>query len=153
MAEFAYQVEPYEQAIEGMRLLYQEHWEEVALDKGAIRLNPDYAKYSALAKAGILNVVTARVSGELIGYHISMVWPHIHYADSLTAFTDIFFLKREYRKGTGAGVRLLKFMEKSLRERGVQKIYMGTKLLHDIGPLLERLGYKAIERIYTKVLS
>ena len=134
-----------------MRLLYLEHWEEVALNKDAIPLKMDYGRYNKLDDAGALHVVTARNDGELIGYHMSMVWTHMHYADSLTAFTDIFFLRKEYRKGTGAGIKLFKFMINSLRERGVQRIYMGTKLSLDIGPILERLGFKAIERIYTLV--
>lgn len=153
MSSFTFQVEQYSDVIEEMKGLYQEHWEEIALDKDVIKLNMDYETYDQMAQAGKIHVVTARADGKLIGYHMSMVSGHLHYKQSLTAFTDIFFLKKEFRKGTGAGYAMLKLMVSSLRERGVQKIYMGTKLHMDIGPLLERLKFKPIERLYTLVLE
>lgn len=147
-----YQVEKYSLVIEEMKELYEYHWEEIAGDKDIIKLKPNYKAYLNMDSLGILNLVTVRDGDKLVGYHLSMVYPHLHYTDSLTAFTDIFFLKKEYRKGR-VGITLFKFMEKTLQERGVQKIYMGTKLSLDIGKLLERLGYTPIERLYTKILK
>ena len=46
----------------------------------------------------------------------------------------------------------LKYMEQSLKEIGVQKIYMGTKLHMDISPILTHLGYKQIEKSFAKVI-
>jgi len=133
-----------------MQEMYPEHWAEIALDKDAIKLDPDYEKYRAMAEAGILHLVTARCDGRLVGYHLSMIYPHMHYRKSLTCFTDVFYLKPEYRVGM-IGYKMLKFFRDSVKARGVQKIYMGTKLSHDIGPLLLRLGFNPIERIYTLV--
>ena len=147
-----YQVEQYNSAIDEMKELYLDHWEEIAGDKDIIKLNPNYELYTQMAKLGFIHLVTVRDEECLVGYHLSLVYPHMHYKDSLTAFTDIFFLKKEYRKGR-IGINLFKYMEHSLRAKGVQKIYMGTKLKHDIGNLLERLGYTPIERLYTKILK
>lgn len=144
-------VEPYGQTIAEMRELYREHWEEIAIDKDAIALEPDYESYADMDARGILHLVTARASGALVGYHLSMIRGHLHYKSSITCFTDIFYLKPAYRVGM-TGYRMLKFFRDSVKSRGVQKIYMGTKLAHDIGPLLERLGFKPIERLYTMVL-
>jgi hypothetical protein len=146
-----YQVEKFEDIYLDIQQIFDDHWEEVALDKESIKLNPDYDKYILLSKTGILHMVTAREYGKIIGYHISVIYPHIHYKDSLTCFTDIFFVVKEKRKGF-TGIKLLKFMEESVKAKGVQKIYMGTKLHIDISLLLERLNYKQIEKIFTKVI-
>lgn len=137
-----------------LKQLFSDHWEEIARDKEIIKLNPDYKKYQALDKAGVLQVVTVRTSEEqeLVGYHVSLIHSHLHYSDSLTAFTDIFFLKQEYRKGR-TGIKLFQFVEKCLKQKGVQKIYMGTKLHLDISNILEYLGYTPIEKIYTKLIG
>lgn len=145
-----YGVESYIDALPELKAIYPEHWAEIALDKAAIPLDPDYDAYERMAFAGILHLVTARKGGELVGYHLSMIHGHMHYRTSRTCFTDIFYLKPAYRTGM-VGYKLLRFFRDSVQGMGVQKIYMGTKLAHDIGPLLERLGFKPIERIYTMV--
>lgn len=147
-----YQVEKYHEVDKEIHALWYEHWEEVALNKDVIPLDPDYETYTKLSLANILHLVTVREDGNVIGYHIALVYPHMHYKSSLTCFTDIFFIKKEKRKGF-VGIKLLKFMEESVKERGVQKIYMGCKLHIDIGPVLEHLGYKQIEKIFTKVIQ
>lgn len=145
-------VEDYLDVLPELMEIYPEHWAEIALDKEAIKLDPDYPAYERMARAGILHVVTARVRGALVGYHLSMIHPHLHYRQSMTAFTDIFYLRKPYRAGM-TGYKMLKFFRDSVRERGVQKVYMGTKLALDLGPLLARLGFKPIERLYTMVFK
>lgn len=151
-ARVQYAVEPYGDAIAEMRELYHEHWQEIALDKDEIKLEPDYAKYAALAAVNILHLVTARIDGKIIGYHMSLIYPHLHYKSSLTCFTDVFYVKPEFRLGM-IGYNLLKFFRDSVKAKGVQKVYMNTKLSHDIDILLRRLGFKAIERVYTMVFK
>jgi predicted acetyltransferase len=146
-----YQVEKLENMLPEIKLLLDAHWEEVALDKDVIKLNPDYDKYLELSYKDILHCVTVREDGQMVGYHLSFIMPHLHYKDSLTAFTDIFFLRKDKRKGT-IGIKLLKFMEQSLKEKNVQKIYMGTKLHIDISPILTHLGYRQIEKSFAKVI-
>jgi len=146
-----YQVEEARDIVDEIKVLLTDHWEEVALDKSVIKLNPDYDRYVKMGEEGTLHIVTVREDNELVGYHLSFIMPHIHYKDSMTAFTDIFFLRKDKRKGT-VGIKLLKFMEQSLKARGIQKIYMGTKTHIDISVILEHLGYKHIEKIYTKVI-
>ena len=61
--------------------------------------NPDYDKYLEMDKAGITHTVTAREDGKIIGYHVSFIMPHLHYKQSKTCFTDIYFISKEHRKG------------------------------------------------------
>src|SRR5215469_12725938 len=105
-----FQVERYSDVLPELKAIIGLHWEEIALLKDKIKLDPDYDRYLALEESGVLHVITIRENGELIGYHIAFVTPHMHYKGDLMCFTDIFFLKKEYRKGL-AGAKLLKFVE------------------------------------------
>lgn len=144
-----YQLERWQDAESEMAEHFSAHCAEVGADPGRFTLSPDYAMFRALQDSGNLAVITARDDGRLVGYHVSLVRRHMHY-DSLTAYTDIFYIAPPYRKGM-IGVKLFKAAEDVLTAMGVERIYTGTKLKLDIGPILERLGYNAIERLYTKV--
>lgn len=146
-----YQVEQYPDIIEEMKGLFDAHWAEIASDRDAIKLNPKYDSYMNMHLAGLLHMVTARENGVMVGYLVSFVNTHLHYADCLTAHWDIYYISPSHRKGM-VGIKLFTFSEKALIERGVQKIYAHTKIKNDIGTLLERLGYSPCERIYTKLV-
>ena len=149
-----YQVESYLDVLPELKAIYPEHYKELAANKELVKLNPDYDKYEALAKANLLHLVTVRKDNELIGYHLSVISPHLHYMNSLTCFTDIFLVRKQFRKEENGfiGLKLFKKLEESVKERGVQRIYMGTKLSLDISPILKRLGYSPIEQLFTKEL-
>lgn len=147
-----YGVEPYLGAKKEAQELMLLHFEEVATNKDSFKLNMDDESYEDAEEIHNLHAVTCRKDGKLIGYHVSFVRPHLHYKDSLTAYVDLFFIHPEHRKGR-VGINLFKYAEKTLWHRGVQRIYMPTKLKLDVGALFERLGFTAIERVYTKVRS
>ena len=155
-----YAVEPYSTAFEEARELLVEHWEEIALNKDKIRLAIDEDRYRDLAEKGILHIVTVRDAniqkwaydpGKLIGYHVALIVPHLHYKNDLHGFTDIFFIHPDYRKGR-IGINLFKFVEKSMKERGVVKLMTAVKLHLDVGRIFERLGWTPIERLYSKII-
>lgn len=145
-------VEPWSQCFTEMSALWDEHWEEVAIDRDVIKLDPDLAQYAELERSGSLHVVVAREAGQIVGYHISIVRPHLHYRTSLSAFTDVYFLRKSHRQGM-TGVRLIKEAEATLAARGVQKMFTGTKLHLDMGPIFERLGWTPTETCFTKVIG
>lgn len=146
-----YQVEPASALIEEIKPLLEAHYEEIARHKNKIALNPDYERYAELDRLGMVHAVTVRDSGKLVGYYISFVVPHLHYKDHLMSLNDIVYLSPVYRKGFTA-IRMFKFAEHNLRGKGVTKIHINMKLAHDFGPVLERIGYVEIERIYEKML-
>lgn len=146
--EFA--VEAWSSALPEMQRLFDAHWQEVALNRDAIKLDIDYELYARCERDEELHLVTARDDGWLVGYHLSVIRPHPHYRSTLHCTTDVFYLRPEYRKGM-TGYKLLKFFLDSVRARGVKKIFMGTKMAIDIDPLLKRLGFTPIERIYGMV--
>jgi GNAT superfamily N-acetyltransferase len=147
MVTFA--VEPWAQFQLEAEPLWARHWEEIALDKDAIKLKIDYRAYDQMDAMGMVHVVVARDAGQIIGYHLSFVRAHFHYADSLTAYTDVFWIAPECRKGR-VGIALFQFVEKTLKARGVERMFSACKLHKDVGKLFERLGWKETERLFTK---
>lgn len=144
-----YQVEAMHQCVDDMAELWDLHWNEIALDKDKVPLDPDIETFAMLESTGQLVIVTVRDDARLVGYHISLVRQHLHYKSSLTAYVDMYFLHPDYRGGL-AGFKMFKFVEDVLRQRGVDRIYSGTKLHKDMGRLFERLGYNETERLFVK---
>jgi len=126
------------------------HYEELCVTKD-YELEPDYVAYDNLYKAGCLRAVTCRSDGELIGYIIFIVQPHLHYRSCITAFEDLYYVKKEYRKGR-TGIKLFQYAEKALKDGGVNRIIMHTKIHQDHSRLFEYLGYKNTDKLFTKLL-
>lgn len=133
--------------------LMHRHWEEIAIDREQIKLGLNVQKYQEMDDNNILHILAARENGALAGYYMAFLLPHVHYQDAgLMAFTDIYFLAPEHRRGSN-GVQLFIEAEKSLRDKGVTKAYLSTKIHHDNGPIFEALGWNASDRVYTKLLG
>lgn len=145
----SFQVENWEDVKAEAAPLWIPHYEEVGQNKVKMQLNPDIAKVDAFNAHGMWHVVTARKNGELVGYHASFVDTMVHYKHILAGIADLYWLREDCRKGM-IGVMLFKEVERTLRGRGVQILYDSTKLYLDHGKIFEHLGYKAIERKYSK---
>jgi GNAT superfamily N-acetyltransferase len=147
-----YQVEKWRDALPEMEPILVQHWHEIALGHDKVPLDIGRDKYQELCDSGVLQVITARDSGALVGYHVAMVTPHLHYMSTPHCITDVYFVQPEYRKGF-TGIRLLKKVEEEAKARGVKKLITGTKLHLDMGRVFERLGYTETERTYTKYIG
>lgn len=132
--------------------LIVEHWEEIAVNKEKIKLNPDWEAYQELEDHGRLKIFTARSSGKLVGYFVVFINRHIHYKDHIFAVNDIIFLNKDYRKGS-AGIKLIKFAESCLKEDGVSVILLNSKVHKPFDPIMERLGFRLTERVYSKYIG
>jgi len=149
-----YQVEPlFPDAIEEMKSLFEAHREDVGHRKPgegpAWELNPDYDRYRSLFDAGVLHLCTARDDdNKIIGYYLNIMMNLLHYKHVKAAVSDIFFILPEYRKGR-VGIALFKFMIEAVRQSGAQVIKSHCKSYHDIGPMVERMGFFEIERVYS----
>lgn len=137
--------------IEELKGILPEHYDELCVTKD-FPLMPDYEAYGRLCIAGMLKCITCRIDGALVGYAIFIVQPHLHYKSCKTAFEDIYFLKKEFRKGR-TGIRLFKHAESILKRDGVARIIMHTKIHMDNSRLFEYLGYKLTDKLFTKILS
>lgn len=147
-----YQVEDWADCWQEMSALWQAHYEEVALNRDKITLNPDMETYAALNAAGQLHVVVVRKDARIIGYHIAIVRPHLHYRQSLSAYSDVYYIDPAHRKGR-VGVKLFTETERLLKQRGVERFYTGTKMSKDMSRIFEHLGFKEVERQHCKYIG
>lgn len=147
-----YQVESFKAALPELEELFPAHYEEMALDKNKVKPQADVERYIGLEEAGMLHLVTARVNEKLVGYFVWFVLGHIHYRDSgLMGYVDMYFVVPEYRNGIGG--KLLIFSEHTLRDKGVRKLYLSTKLHQDHDLLFRNLGFRPTDRLYTKYIG
>lgn len=146
-----FQAETLAQARPDGEPLLRRHWLEIAhyLD---IPYAPQWSMYEALEAAGKLRIFTARLGGDLVGYSVFIVAHGLHYGTSLEAREDVLFLVPEQRRGR-IGLKLIQFSDEMLKAEGAQVVVRHVKFAHDFGPLLERIGYEPIDRIYGKRLD
>jgi GNAT superfamily N-acetyltransferase len=149
----AYQLEPMTAVLPEIQPLLEKHWQEIAHFKD-IPLSPNWPLYVGADQRGNLRIFTARIDGELVGYSVHFVGPGVHYSTSLQAQEDLVFVTPEHRKGrVGAG--LIQFADSHLAAEGCQTCSRHVKTAPelDFGPLLERLGYEPVDRIFIKRLD
>lgn len=135
-----------------IRPLIQKHWEDIALNKDKIKLNPDWDAYHDLEQKGMLKAFTAREGDKLVGYFVVVVQRNLHYKDHLFASNDIVFLHPDYRKGR-TGIKLIQFAEKCLKEDGVSVLSINTKVHKPFDNLMQFLKFSLVERIYSKYIG
>lgn len=144
--------ETMEEVVGEIQPLLLKHWQEIAHYQD-IALDPDYGRYAAMERSGVLRIFTARDSGTLVGYGIFCVAPGLHYRQSKQAVCDILFVDPEHRRGLGVASALLRHCESALNLEEVQVVYHRTKAAHDFGNLLERLGYELVDRTFARRLD
>lgn len=145
-------IESFTERLPELEPLLPLHYEELALDKGSVPLDPDFDIYRAKEAQGGLLFVTLRKQGELVGYFIGFIAPGLHYRTCLTCQMDIFYVHPDHR-GVGAGAQLFQAVERELRRRKVQRWYVGGKAHSDVTWLFERLGFAPADVYYSKMLD
>lgn len=137
---------------EDIKPLLIEHWELVALNKGMIKLNPNWEEYARLDAAGKLRIFTARNKGKLVGYCILLIGHSIHYRDHIFANNDVVFVLPEHRSGA-TGYHLIKFAEDYCIDNNVSLLNINTKVHIPFDSLMLGMRFDLIERIYSKYLK
>lgn len=145
-------VESLEENLSYLKPLLPIHYQELALNQDKVPLSPQFDKYIAAEKRGELIFVALREAGEIVGYFIGFIAPGLHYSTCLTCQMDIFYVLPEHR-GSAAGYQLFKFVEQQLKSRGVQRMFVGSKMHKDASWLFEKLGYTPVETYYSAWLG
>jgi len=135
-----------------LKVVLQDHWEEIAMYRDKIKFSPDYNRYWEAANHGCLHIVTVRDDEEIIGYFISFISPHVHYQNDRFAVNDILYIKKEYR-GTTVAYRMFKFAEKELKKAGASVFIVSMKADFPFERLCESLGMSKHEITYSKYLG
>jgi GNAT superfamily N-acetyltransferase len=150
--------EPYFSFISDADALLKMHYAELTLHKELVQLAPMHERYARLESDGKLEVYTARLEGELVGYSLFVVDRHIHYRDLLVASNDVLYLRPECRRGV-AGIRLIRYSEEMLAKRGVDKVFWHIKFNREPGDkkdfraIMHRMGYSDEEVVVGKILK
>lgn len=132
--------------------LFPLHFEELALNKDKVPLDPQYNVYLERDRRGEVLFVALREAGELVGYFVGFIAPGLHYRTCLTCTMDIFYVHPDKRGGR-AGIKLFKFVEQELKRRGVQRWFVGSKCHKDASWLFEHLEFQKVEVYYSKWLG
>lgn len=145
-------VERYSQVNEDIKELIKLHYDEIAVNKEDIPLDPDWDRYKLLDDKGLIMIITARDEGKLVGYSIFFISNHLHYKSTVYANNDLLYLHPDYRKGL-TGIKLIKTSEIYLKQRGVAKIMWHIKFNKDFRILLHRFGYVDEDVIVGKIIK
>jgi len=145
-------LESFEDRLPELEPLLPLHYEELALNKDKVPLSPQYPVYINRERNGELMFMVVRDRGELIGYFIGFVAPGLHYSTCLTLIMDIFYIHPEHR-GSSTGHKLFKAVEAEAKKRGVQRMFVGSKVHLDASWLFEKLGYEKVETTYSTWLG
>lgn len=147
-----YHIESFEERLEELKILLPEHYKELALNQDKVPLDPQYNIYIERERQGGLLFVTLRDAGELVGYFIGFIAPGLHYKTCLTCTMDIFYVRKDKRKGR-AGIKLFQFVMKELKRRGVQRWFVGSKMHADASSLFKYMKFEPCETYYTMWLG
>jgi GNAT superfamily N-acetyltransferase len=144
--------EPWSSLIEEMKPMLPDHYRELALDQDKVPLAPQFHVYDDRDARGEVMSIAMRREGELVGYFIGFVNPGLHYSTCLTLLTDIYWIKPEYR-GQRGGTVLFDAVEKEARRRGVQRMFVGSKVHLPADWLFEHRGYAKVESWFSTWLG
>jgi hypothetical protein len=131
------------------QILIERNWQEIALHQDEVPLLVDWPRYERMNKDGLVDAVTVRDNGVLVGYNVFFYGRPIHYSGTMVATNDVLYLAPEYRKGS-LGIRLIKKGEEVWMRRADMCV-MHAKPHNYLGRILERLGYGVAEIMYHKV--
>lgn len=141
--------ETFDEAFDDIQRLLKLHKEEVGMFGTDIPLAPDWVLYKNLAKMGVLNIITMRKQGKLIGYYISFITRHLHY-DFKMSSNDILYIEKKYR---GHAMSFFRFIQKHLKSKGIKIMSFSIKPILDFRKVAEYLGFELLEYNYFKRLD
>lgn len=143
-------IESFTERLEELKPLLPIHWEELALDKEKVPLDPQFDIYIAREAIGQVLFVALRERGELIGYFIGFVAPGLHYRTCLTLTMDIFYVCPAHR-GSKGGVVLFEAVKQEAKRRGVQRWFVGDKEHAKVHAeaLFAHMGFEKVETTFS----
>lgn len=131
--------------------MFEEHWKEIAKNKQLMKLAPDVEKYKLIEESGNLLSLFAYKNDKLIGYSVNILSKHLHYKELTTAYNDLLYLDRDYRK-TSLGGELMAETERKCKERGAQLMLFHAKENTSLCKILPNKSYTVHEIIFSKEL-
>lgn len=141
------------EVLDDLKALHRSHWEETETHRNqAQTLNPDYNRGLDLERQGRFLLIGAidMDTGQLVGNFGLYLGRSMHTQQRI-ATEDTLFLLKDHRRGR-LGIALIKYAEDALRHLGVVELTVDVKLVNDVGPMIERMGYVPVGTKYVKQL-
>jgi len=132
--------------------LFDEHHKEVSERQDLIDHNLNVDQYQIMEDRNMLEILTIRDDGKLIGYQSWILFKALHYKTVLTVSSDLLYILPEYRKGL-FGYKFLKWSLSVIKKRKPQRVLIGIKPKNDFSKILKRLGANHFETTYSIVLE
>ncbi len=129
--------------------LFEEHWDEIALNKQVMVLKPDEDRYRAMEQAGSLLILAAWEGEALVGYSVNFIVNHLHYADLRLCSNDLLFITRSKRAGR-LGLKLIRETEKRAAEMGARLMLWHAKQDTALAVMMPKMGYGVQDIIFSK---
>ena len=150
----SFAVEPYSHICGEVAPLAIAHWQETeeAMYGSQTTVPITHSMYDAMEQGGVLHVVTARMDGVLHGYAAYCFSENLNMPGRFTASALALYLSREIRTDAFAALRLLRWAEDSLRQRGISGIGYNSPASRPCDALYRRLGAKITETVWYKEL-
>jgi len=131
--------------------LLAEYRAESAVPEYAGNDTPQWGTYDALEAAGLLTLFCAFVGAELIGF-ASLLVSRLPHFGTLVASTESYFVASRSR-GTGAGLALLRAVEKHARESGATGLLVSSPAGSRLEQVLERTDMRRSHAVFFKPLT
>lgn len=132
--------------------LLREHWDEIARNKAVMKLNPNVPAYRDLEARGVLLSLGAfDDAGQMVGYVVSIVAPHLHYADLVCCQNDVIFVTRS-RRHEGVGQQLIDETERMARRQGAGLVCWHAKNGTALDNMLFDRSYGVQDVVYSREL-
>lgn len=110
-----------------------------------------FETYRELEERGLLQVLSAKDDGRLIGF-LTLLAPVLPHYGITVAVTESFFVAGA-RRGTGAGLKLLRAAEELARHAGSPGLLVSAPFEGDLFKVLPRVGYTETSRVFFKRLG
>lgn len=133
--------------------LHKEHWDETEGHRHALELDMDYARMRDLEAQGryALVIVRHRETGKVVGNFGTYLSLSAH-TKTLIGTEDTLFISKEHRRGRLAAA-LMQFTEDYHYALGVRELNVDVKLVNNVGPMIEKIGFVPVGTQYTKILK
>lgn len=148
-----YQRESFDEVLEEIKPLLEEHYQEAKAFPDQIPLDPYYEVYQAMDYTGNILIHTVRTDeDELVGYSITLLQMDPHAKESAIATNDMCYLLPDHR-GSDNFKKLLQTVEADVKKTGASSLSYHFNFENAPKKKLEDLGYKQHQVTFAKYIQ
>ncbi len=148
-------LEKFSDMLEDIRPLHEAHFNETETQYLDDEFNPNYQSYMDMEQDGRFVCFTVRLGWKMVAYLQYYVFRDLHSQRVLQAREDALYV-HPLARGKKIAPQLLAYAEDALKTLGCRYVGMTSKApvgAPDIGPFLERRGYRPIAVYFVKNLE